>query len=141
MIDKEFLKLLISSTDNISSAVTANFKAEYLDLDVQGFSPVRELYVTVISFFSKFKSTIPMEQLESFLVSRSYTPEKIKEILLVYNEVSQIVTIEKNFEFFIQELKRLAAMKTLNTHLDAGADAIVSQRSTVLSWRGRLPSK
>lgn len=129
MMDKEFLKLLILSTDNISSSVTSNFKPEYLDLDVSGFSPLRELYVVVVAFFSKFRSVVPSNQLESFLVSRAYPPDRVKQILSAYDELS-LITTDKNFEFLVQELKRAAAMKTLHSQLDRGADAIIKNDLT-----------
>lgn len=129
MIEKEFLKLLIMSTDNISMSITSNFKAEYLDLDVTGFSPIRELYITVSAFFSKYRTVIPSEQLESFLVTRTYDSEKIKKILVVYDELSVIAT-DKNFDFLLQELKRTASLRILRVQLDKGVDAILGNDLT-----------
>ena len=129
MIEKEFLKLLITSTDNISSTIVSNFKADYLDTDVSGFSPIRELYSTIIAFFAKFRAIVPSDQLESFLVTRAHTPERVKSILVVYDELA-ILTTEKNFDFLLQEIKRVAALKILHVQLDKGVNAILSNDLT-----------
>ena len=129
MLEKEFLKYLLDSGDNVSIALNLNFKAVYLDYETVGFSAKRELFKAITGFYNKYRKIITVGELEPFLRSLKVNEASLPAVLLMFEEVRMVQTT-KSFEFIIDELKDHFATDILHKRLTASADSLIQNDLT-----------
>lgn len=120
----ELLYLMLDDQANVGAVLSAGIKEEYIEPEISGTCPERDLFSSIIEFHIKYNTKLKEDDVLSFLSARLNVADRIKAALLLYESLVR-EKVSATAQLVLDDIRDAYAKSILHKRVASSVDHLV----------------